>query len=143
MEQPQTPPKRKRLNWLALLGLDATATHWRRLLAEGRVAARDRLELAQLEWAAYQRHLAWVAVLALLCAVLLLVGLIALSAALLVQFWDTPARTLVAWLLAAGWLLLCAITAALLLARLRSAHPAFALTRHELCQDWRAVREES
>lgn len=111
------------------------------MLGEGRQAAQDRLTLAQLEWAEHKRHLALLALLALACAMLLLLGLVALSAALLVQFWDTPARTLVAWLIAGGWLLLCAIAALLLLSRLRRAGQAFALTRHELRQDWQTFRE--
>lgn len=141
MPQPHASRKPGRLSWLALLGLDGTAAHWRSLLGEGRLAAQDRLALAQLEWAEEKRRLAVLAALALVCFALLVAALVAVSLALLVQFWDTPARTLVAWLLAGGWLLLCAVAAALLLARLRRASRAFALTRHELCQDWQTFKE--
>jgi hypothetical protein len=72
---------------------------------------------------------------------LTVVALIMLSMAVLVHFWDTPQRALVAWLLAGGWLLGWAATLAALVSVARKAGNGFALTRRELAQDWRDIKE--
>ncbi len=64
-----------------------------------------------------------------------------LSVALLVQFWDTPHRILVAWLVAGGWLLIWAVVLGTLISTVRQAGNAFALTRRELAHDWREIKE--
>ena len=74
--------------------------------------------------------------------VLAVVALLLLSAAVLVQFWDTPQRALVAWLLAGLWLVACGAVLAVLLSMARKTRSAFALTRRELAQDWRVIKEQ-
>ena len=80
--------------------------------------------------------------LAILVAGLTVVALILLSLALMVQFWDTPQRILVAWLVAGGWLLLWGAAMWALVSMVRQAGSAFALTRRELLQDWRGIKEQ-
>lgn len=130
------------MNWFALLGLEGWAARWRATLIEGAIAAEDRLELAHLEWADQKRRLAQLLVLLILFGGLTVVALLLLSVAVLVQFWDTPQRVLVAWLLAGSWLLACGVVLAALLSLARQAANAFALTRRELAQDWRAIKEQ-
>lgn len=129
------------MNLIALLGLDVWLARWRTLIAEGAGAAEDRLELARLEWHEHKRRLGQVLLLALVAVAVTVVALLLLSLALLVQFWDTPQRSVVAWLLAAGWCAVWLGTVMALLSALRRIGPAFALTRQELRKDWHAVKD--
>ncbi len=131
-----------RVNWAALLNLQGLAGRWRSAMGEGATAVEDRMELARLEWAEHRRRLALLALLLVVFGTLAVVALLLLSAAVLVQFWDTPQRALVAWLLAGLWLLACGAVLAVLLSMARKARSAFALTRRELAQDWRVIKEQ-
>ena len=130
------------MNWISMLGLEAFVARWRASLIEGAIAAEDRLELAYLEWQDQKKRLRYLLVLTILVAGLTVVALILLSLALMVQFWDTPQRILVAWLVAGGWLLLWGAAMWALVSMVRQAGSAFALTRRELLQDWRGIKEQ-
>jgi uncharacterized membrane protein YqjE len=127
--------------WLSLLGLEAFAARWRAMVIEGAIALDDRVALARLEWRDQRRHLLHALLLTLAVGGLTVVALLLLSVALLVQFWDTPQRVLVAWVLAAVWLAAWGGALAALLSVLRQVGSAFALTRQELAQDWHGVKE--
>lgn len=131
-----------RVNWAGLLNLQGLAGRWRSAMGEGATAVEDRMELARLEWADHKRRLALLALLLVVFGVLAVVALLLLSAAVLVQFWDTPQRALAAWLLAGLWLVACGAVLAVLLSMARKARSAFALTRRELAQDWRVIKEQ-
>lgn len=128
------------MNWIALLGLEAFASRWHALAIEGALAAEDRLELAHLEWQAQKHRLRQLLVLTIAVAGLTVVALVLLSLALMVQFWDTPQRVLVAWLVAGVWLVLWGGALAVLISLVRHMGSAFALTRQELAQDWRSIK---
>ena len=128
------------MNWISLLGLEAFVARWQASLIEGALAAEDRLELAHLEWQDQKQRLRHLLVLTIVVAGLTVVALILLSLALMVQFWDTPQRILVAWLVAAGWLVLWGAAVWALVSVVRQAGNAFALTRRELVQDWRGIK---
>lgn len=130
------------VNWLSLLGLDAWIARWRANVIEGAIAAEDRLDLARLEWQDQKRRLISVVVLGIALAGLTVVTLIVLSMALLVHFWDSPERVTVAWSVAGAWLLIWAGLLLALWSTLRKAGNAFALTRNELAQDWRLLKEK-
>lgn len=130
------------MNWLSLLGLEGWVARWRAAIIEGAIAAEDRIELARLEWADQKRRLAQLVVLLVLFGGLAVVALLLLSLAVLVQFWDTPQRALVAWLLAGGWLVAWVVVLIALVSIGRQAGDAFALTRRELQQDWRTIKEQ-
>ena len=85
-----------RVNWAALLNLQGLAGRWRSAMGEGATAVEDRMELARLEWADHKRRLALLALLLVVFGVLAVVALLLLSAAVLVQFWDTSQRALAA-----------------------------------------------
>ena len=129
------------MNWISLLGLDALVARWRATGAEGVLAAQDRLELAQLEWQQQKRHWRQLLALALTVAALTVLFLVVLSLALIVQFWDTPERTLVAWLLTGAWLLLWMLAVAALIFVAKRGGGGFGLTRRELRQDWIEIKE--
>lgn len=131
-----------RVNWAGLLNLQGLAGRWRSAMGEGATAVEDRMELARLEWADHKRRLALLALLLVVFGVLAVVALLLLSAAVLVQFWDTSQRALAAWLLAGLWLVACGAVLAVLLSMARKARSAFALTRRELAQDWRVIKEQ-
>ena len=131
-----------RVNWAGLLNLQGLAGRWRSAMGEGATAVEDRMELARLEWADHKRRLALLALLLVVFGVLAVVALLLLSAAVLVQFWDTPQRALAAWLLAGLWLVACGAVLAVLLSMARKTRSAFALTRRELAQDWRVIKEQ-
>ena len=129
------------MNWLSLLGLEAFVARWRANVIEGALAAEDRLDLALLEWQDQKRRLQLLLVLSVLVAGLTVVALIMLSVAVLVQFWDTPQRTLVAWLVAALWTLGWSVVLMSLISATKRLGSGFALTRRELAQDWRDIKE--
>lgn len=131
------------LNWASLLGLDAWASHCRACLAEGIIAVEDRAELASLEWAGYRQRLKTVLITASVAAGLTMVMLIMLSIAVLVHFWESPHRTIVAWVVGALWLCVWGVVMAMLAAALRTLRNPFALTRAELARDWKAWRKPS
>ena len=130
-----------RVNWAGLLNLQGLAGRWRSAMGEGATAVEDRMELARLEWADHKRRLALLALLLVVFGVLAVVALLLLSAAVLVQFWDTEHRVMVAWLLFGGWLALLAIALWQLLAAVRRLARPFILTRNELSQDWQALKK--
>jgi len=129
------------VNWLSLLGIDTWIARWRANVIEGAIAAEDRLDLARLEWQDQKRRLISVVVLGIALAGLTVVTLIVLSMALLVHFWDSPERVTVAWSVAGTWLVIWVGLLLGLWSTLRKAGNAFALTRNELAQDWRTLKE--
>ena len=129
------------MNWLSLLGLEGLAARWHANVLEAAIAAEDRVDLARLEWQDQKRRLQQLLVLTILVAGLTVVALIMLSLAVLVHFWDTPQRSLVAWVVAGIWVLgwVAALTSLIVVGQ--RAGNGFALTRRELAQDWRDIKE--
>ncbi len=124
------------MNWISLLGLQAYKERCARYAAEGKQAASDRLTLAALEWAEEKKH--WQTVLVLVVAALALgvVAMLLVSLAVLVYFWDSPQRVVMAWVIAGVWLFAWLLVAYALRVALRQKRPAFHLTRTELARDW-------
>ncbi len=85
--------------------------------------------------------MAWIVVLVVAAAGLTVIALILLSLAIMVHFWDSPDRAMVAWIVAGSWLALWAVTLISLVTTARQAGNAFALTRRELREDWRQIKE--
>ena len=129
------------MNWLSLLGLEAFVARWRANVIEGAIAAEDRLELARLEWLDQKRRLQQLLVLLIAVTGLTVVTLVLVSMAILVQFWDTPHRVMVAWVVAGVWLVVWCAAIIKLVSVARSTGSGFALTRRELSQDWRDIKE--
>ena len=129
------------MNWLSLLGLEAVVARWRANVIEGAIAAEDRLELARLEWLDQKQRLQQLLVLLIAVTGLTVVTLVLVSIAILVQFWDTPHRVMVAWVVAGVWLVAWCAAIIKLVSVARSTGSGFALTRRELSQDWRDIKE--
>ncbi len=129
------------MNWLSLLGLDALVARWRANVIEGAIAAEDRMDLVRLEWGDQKQRLQQLLVLTIVVAGLTVVALIMLSLAVLVHFWDDPNRTLVAWVVAGVWTFAWGVTLVSLISVAQRASNGFALTRQELAQDWRDIKE--
>ncbi|HQS22254.1 MULTISPECIES: phage holin family protein [unclassified Acidovorax] len=129
------------MNWLSLLGLEAFVARWRANVIEGAIAAEDRLELARLEWLDQKQRLQQMLVLLIAVTGLTVVTLVLVSMAILVQFWDTPHRVMVAWVVAGVWLVAWCAAIIKLVSVARSTGSGFALTRRELSQDWRDIKE--
>ena len=127
------------MNWLSLLGLEGLAARWRANVIEGAIAVEDRVDLARLEWADLKQRFQQLLVLTIVVTGLTVVALIMLSIAVLVHFWDTPQRTLVAWLVAGVWSLGWVAALVALVSVAQRAGNGFALTRRELAQDWRDI----
>ena len=130
------------MNWMSAIGLDGLTARWRSHLNEGAIAAEDRIALARLEWAAQKKRLQTIMVLGIVMGGLTIVALVLLSLAVLVHFWDSPQRTVVAWVIAGVWLLAWLSTLLVLLSALRKSSNPFALTRAELARDWSALKEK-
>ena len=129
------------MNWLSLLGLDAFVARWKAAGLEGAIAAQDRLELAHLEWQDQKKRLVQLLVLAIGVSALTVVALVVLSVALMVQFWDTDHRTMVAWLVAGVWVVGWGGALAALISIATTSAEAFAFTRRELVRDWNDIKE--
>ena len=129
------------MNWLAWLGLDERLRRCRETASELVAAAEDRAELIRLEWAEEKQRLQHLLVLSVALAALTIVVMVVASVAVVVHFWDSGSRALVAWLVAAVWLLLWLGAAALLVQALRQGRQSFALTREELAADWSEMKE--
>lgn len=129
------------MNWLALLGLDVVVARWRVAAIEGAIAVEDRMELAKLEWQDQKRYIRRVLVLAMAVAGLTVVSMVMLSMAVLVQFWDTPHRNAAGWAVAFVWLTAWLGLLVALLRSLQRAEGGFPLTRRELAQDWRDIKD--
>ncbi len=129
------------MNWLSLLGLESLVARWRANVIEGAIAAEDRMDLVRLEWGDQKQRLQQLLVLTIVVAGLTVVALIMLSLAMLVHFWDTPNRTLVAWVVAGVWTLGWGVAFVSLVSVAQRASNGFALTRQELAQDWRDIKE--
>lgn len=129
------------MNWLSILGLDALVARWHANMLEAAIAAEDRVDLVRLEWQDQKQRLQQMLALTIMVAGLTVVALIMLSLAVLVQFWDTPQRSLVAWIVAGVWLVGWVAALVALLSVARRAGNGFALTRQELAQDWHAIKE--
>ena len=130
------------MNWISLLGLDHLLARVRVAAIEGAIAAEDRLDLARLEWQDQKRNLLQLLILAVAVTGLTVVSMVVLSVAVVVHFGDTPHRGLAGWLVSATWLVLWVLTLAGLLRAARRAGNGFALTRQELAQDWRDIKEQ-
>lgn len=129
------------MNWISLLGLEAIAARWRANVIEGAIAAEDRWTLAHLEWQEQKRRLRYLGIFVLIFAGLTIVTLVVLSFAVIVQFWDTPQRNLVAWILTGGWVIAWAAVLLTLVSLARQAGKGFALTRSEILRDWQSIKE--
>lgn len=130
------------MNWISAIGLGNLSARMRANLNEAALAAEDRVELARLEWGAQKSRLQTIVVLGIVLGGLTIVALVLLSLAVLIHFWDSPQRTVVAWVIAAIWTLAWAVVLGVLLAALKQSRHPFALTRAELARDWAAIKEK-
>lgn len=130
------------MNWISLLGLDSLLERWRANLNEAAIAAEDRVDLAQLEWQQHKHSMQTLLVLAVVLGALTVVVFIIVSMAVLVQFWDSEYRKLVAWLLAGVWALIWGLGLWRLLDAVKQLSNPFRLTRRELKADWQTLRKK-
>lgn len=130
------------MNLFSLLGLDGLISRWRANVIEGAIAVEDRIELAGMEWADQKRRIVQLVVLGVMAGGLTVIALLMLSLAILVQFWDTPSRILVAWLLAGLWMVIWIGILIGIASTAKRAGNAFALTRRVLARDWKHVKDQ-
>ncbi|AVP59073.1 phage holin family protein [Pulveribacter suum] len=128
------------MNWLSMLGLEGWVARWRAAAIEGAIAAEDRITLARLEFDELKRRLGLMIVMVILFGALAVLALLLLSLAVLVQFWDSPQRALVAWLLAGGWLVACVAVLITIVSLAKKLGNAFAFSRRELGNDWKLIK---
>ena len=130
------------MNWLSALGLDTLIARYRAAVMEAAIATEDRVELAKLEWKLQRNRLQAIAVLAIALGGLTVVAMVLLSLAVLIQFWDSPDRTTVAWGIAAVWVAAWGGVLWALLSALRKSRSPFLQTRAELARDWQSIKEK-
>ena len=126
---------------MPLAALRGLREQLRASVQRGAQAAHDRVLLARLEWAQVRLQIAWLVLLTIGVCSLVVVALLLLAAAIAAPYWDTPDRTTVLWWLVAAALLLCGLGGFLLVRVLQRLGRPFALTRHELAQDWDTFKE--
>lgn len=130
------------MNWLSILGLDSLVTRYRAAMMESAIAVEDRVELAKLEWCQQRNRLQAIAILGIALGGLTVVAMVLLSLAVLIQFWDSPDRTTIAWVVAAVWLAAWAGVLWALLSALRHSRSPFRQTRAELTRDWHMLKDK-
>ena len=126
---------------LSLLGLERPLRRLRIAAGEAAIAAEDRAALLRVAAADAVGRLKWMAGLsvALLWLTTMVVAL--LCVAIVVQYWDTPYRTTVAWTIAIVALVLWLASALGLWLSLKYLGHDVTVTRREFERDWRAVRQ--
>jgi len=110
-------------------------------VTEAALAAEDRVELLSIEWAEEKLRLRRLLVLSVAAAALTVVLFVVLSAAVMLQFWDTPWRLCAVWGVAGAWGLAWLWVVWALVQAARQGQQAFALTRRELARDWVDLKE--
>lgn len=130
------------MNWLSALGLDTLVARYRAAVMEAAIASEDRVELAKLEWKLQRNRLQAILVLAIALGGLTVVAMVLLSLAILIQFWNSPDRATVAWVIAAFWVAAWGGVLWALLSALRKSRSPFMQTRAELARDWQAIKEK-
>lgn len=130
------------MNWLSALGLDTLVARYRAAVIEAAIASEDRVELAKLEWKLQRNRLQAILVLAIALGGLTVVAMVLLSLAILIQFWNSPDRTTVAWVIAAVWVAAWGGVLWALLSALRKSRSPFMQTRAELARDWQSIKEK-
>ena len=130
------------MNWLSALGLDTLVARYRAAVIEAAIATEDRVELAKLEWKSQRNRLQAILVLTIALGGLTVVAMVLLSFAVLIHFWDSPDRTMVAWVIAAVWVAAWAGVLWALLSALRKSRSPFVQTRAELARDWQNLKEK-
>jgi uncharacterized membrane protein YqjE len=123
------------MNLASVFGLKARLRRLRILAGEGALALEDRTQLLKFALQDERRRL--VATLLLMVAVIGLttVAVALLSVAVVVQFWDSPQRVMVAWLVAALWAGLWIVAMALLAASVRKGSDSFEPARETFQKD--------
>ena len=132
---------KKSIPWLSLLGFDQLQERVRHSMRDVATGLGDRATLARLEWLDQKERIQRLALIAAVVVAFTVVLLFAFSAAIVVQFWDTPYRQTVSWLIAVFWFV---AWAAALVAAVKLASQignGFSLTRQELRRDWQSVKE--
>ncbi|MDH1700574.1 phage holin family protein [Comamonas terrigena] len=130
------------MNWLSALGLDTLVARYRAAVIEAAIASEDRVELAKLEWKLQRNRLQSILVLAIALGGLTVVAMVLLSLAILIQFWSSPDRATVAWVIAAVWVAAWGGVLWALLSALRKSRSPFMQTRAELAKDWQSIKEK-
>ena len=130
------------MNWLSALGLDTLVARYRAAVIEAAIASEDRVELAKREWKLQRNRLQSILVLAIALGGLTVVAMVLLSLAILIQFWNSPDRATVAWVIAAVWVAAWGGVLWALLSALRKSRSPFMQTRAELAKDWQSIKEK-
>ena len=107
------------MSFSALFGLKSRLRRLRILAGEAALGAEDRAQLLRLAWDEQKKRLGTVLGLAIAVIGLTTVAIALLSVAIVVHFWDTPYRTMAAWVLALLWVGLWAAAVLTLLGTLR------------------------
>ena len=113
----------------------------RDLAAEAAEFAETRVALLHIEWQVEKSRLEMLAILVLAAMALVALSFMFVGLAVIVWFWDTPQRALVAGLVALAMIVMCAVTIAALLKTASRGKAAFSRSRAELAHDWRLVKE--
>jgi uncharacterized membrane protein YqjE len=124
-----------RLGLSAILGIRSQLRRLRILIGEGALAAEDRAELLRFAWEDEKRRLRWMLGLVIAVVGLTTIAIALLSVAIVVHFWDSPHRSVAAWLVAAVWLVLWFVSVLGLVSATARASTAFEPVRREFDRD--------
>jgi hypothetical protein len=123
------------MNLASVFGLKARLRRLRILAGEGALALEDRTQLLRFAFEDERRRLGAALLLMVAVVGLTTVAVALLSVAVVVQYWDSPQRNTVAWLVAALWVGLWIVAIALLVLSLRKASDSFEPARETFQQD--------
>jgi len=105
------------------------------------LAAEDRAELLRFAWEDEKKRLRWMLGLVIAAVGLTTIAIALLSVAIVVHFWDTPHRSVAAWLVAAVWVGLWLVSVIALLSMTGKSSSAFEPVLREFERDRAWLRQ--
>lgn len=125
----------------SLFGIKSQLRRLRILIGEGALAAEDRAELLRFAWEDEKKRLRWMLGLVIAVVGLTTIAIALLSVAIVVHFWDTPYRSVAAWLVAAVWVALWLTSVVALLSMSGKSSSAFEPVLREFERDRAWLRQ--
>ncbi len=125
----------------SLFGIKSQLRRLRILIGEGALAAEDRAELLRFAWEDEKKRLRSMLGLVIAVVGLTTIAIALLSVAIVVHFWDTPQRSVAAWLVAAVWIALWLASVVALLSMSGKSSSAFEPVRREFERDAEWIRQ--
>lgn len=127
---------------MALTGLDRRVQQIKIAAGESALAAEDRAQLLRFAWEEERDRLRMLLALVVAVAGLTTVAVALVSVAVVVHYWDTPARVTAAWSVAAVWLVLWGVAVYGLLKVSKRKSSGIDAVQQVFARDWHWIQAQ-